>query len=362
MAQDLNNHLKSRRYGIISALIAACMFGAGAPVSKILLRDIPPVMFAGLLYLGSWAGLSLYSIAKNLTGNGGGRESRLKGADYLYLAGSVLSGGIAAPLFLLYGLLKTSGSVTALLLNTEGILTTLLAAFIFKEHVTRRLWIAAVLMLAAGATLTYMPAAEGWTLHFGSLLVLASALMWAIDNNLTRELSHRDPILIAMHKGLAAGVINISIALFLGEAGPGPGASLWAVIFGALGYGASLVFFIYALRNLGTSRTIIYFGAAPFIGVIASIIILNESMTAQLFFAALLMISGLWLILREYHDHEHTHEPITHEHGHCHDEHHGHLHEGGRPDDDEPHCHEHGHAGITHSHAHVPDLHHHHKH
>ncbi len=131
------------------------------------------------------------------------------------------------------------------------------------------------------------------------------------------------------------------------------------IVIGALGYGTSLVLFIYALRHLGASRTSTYFGATPFIGMFLSIIILGESFTVRLGAASILMLAGIWLILREYHGHEHTHEAFCHEHGHTHDEHHNHNHEG---DFFDPHCHEHEHESLTHSHAHAPDLHHFHRH
>jgi drug/metabolite transporter (DMT)-like permease len=279
--------------------------------------------------------------------------------DYLYLSGSILAGGVAAPLFLLFGLSNTEASAASLLLNMEGVLTVLLAAFIFREHVGSTIWASAAAMLAAGTLLTYAPESDGWQVRHGSILILASALMWALDNNLTRELSHRDPFIIARIKGLAAGMTNLMIAFIAGSAFPQIPSLIGSLALGALSYGASLVLFIYALRNLGASRTSAYFGAAPFIGVALSILLLGEQLTIQIIAASVLMFVGLWLILKERHDHDHTHESLSHEHAHTHDEHHGHAHDGAAP---EPHSHMHTHTRLTHSHAHVPDLHHFHMH
>lgn len=357
MATNLNHdHYISTRYGVLAALLAACFFGLSTPFSKLLLGSVDPVMLAALLYTGSWSGLSALLAFRRL-GSMHTHEAKLRGKDYLYLLGSILSGGMAAPLLLIYGLTRTSGAVASLLLNIEGILTALLAYLVFKEAVGRRIWAAAALMLAATSALTYTPGPL--PLQTGSLLVILSSLMWAVDNNLTRQLSHRDPYVIARYKGFFAGAVNMAAAFSLKETLPPALPFAGALALGALGYGASLVLFIYALRNLGTSRTSTYFGAAPFIGMVASIIILNEKITFQLLAASALMLTGLWLILKEFHEHEHTHEAVCHEHRHVHDEHHDHGHDGKFA---EPHCHEHEHSLLTHSHAHVPDLHHYHRH
>jgi len=354
-----HEHRASKRRGLAAALGAAFFFGISAPFSKLLLGSVSPLMLAGLLYLGSFAGLTLVSALRAASGKGSSREAPLMGRDYLYLAGSILAGGVAAPLFLLYGLGSTEASVASLLLNVEGVLTVLLATLIFSEHVGVRIWASAGVMLLAGSILAYSPGSGDLTVRPGALLVLASALMWALDNNLTRELSHGDPYLISRFKGLAAGVTNLAIAFGAGNSLPPLPSFAGSLVLGSLSYGASLVLFIYALRNLGASRTSTYFGAAPFIGVAVSITLLSEPLTLTILAGSALMLAGLWLILREYHAHEHTHAPLCHDHAHTHDEHHCHGHDG---EFTEPHSHMHTHEGLTHSHAHVPDLHHFHRH
>ncbi|MBI5491547.1 MAG: DMT family transporter [Deltaproteobacteria bacterium] len=346
-------------YGALAALLAAFFFGMSAPASKLLLAEAGPVMLAGLFYLGSFAGLFAFTSVKRLFWGRLPGESALKGRDYFYLAGSIVSGGVAAPLFMLYGLSSTAGSTASLLLNVEGVLTVLIAMLIFREQVGGKVWLAALTMLLASSVLTYSPGSRGLYIEKGGLLVLAAALMWAIDNNLTRELSHRDPVVIAKYKGFSSGVVNLFAAYLLGESLPAHTYLGGALILGALAYGTSLVLFIYALRHLGASRTSTYFGATPFIGMFLSIIILGESFTLRLAAASVLMLASIWLILREYHGHEHTHEAFCHEHRHTHDEHHDHEHEG---DFFDPHCHEHEHETLTHSHAHAPDIHHFHRH
>jgi EamA-like transporter family len=134
-----------------------------------------------------------------------------------------------------------------------------------------------------------------------------------------------------------------------------------AAFVGFLGYGVSLVFFVRALRDLGTARTGAYFSTAPFLGALAAIIILHEPLTMQLGAAGILMAIGVWLHLTEIHVHQHQHEPMEHSHRHVHDAHHQHVH---GPDDPsgEPHTHGHRHTRLRHKHPHLPDMHHIHPH
>lgn len=50
---------------VIFALLAALLFGASTPFAKLLLGDVAPVMLAGLLYLGSGAGLTLIRLVRD---------------------------------------------------------------------------------------------------------------------------------------------------------------------------------------------------------------------------------------------------------------------------------------------------------
>ena len=80
-------------------------------------------------------------------------------------------------------------------------------------------------------------------------------MAWAIDNNLTRKVSLSDPVQIAMLKGLVAGAVNLSLAVFIGTAMPSPPTIAAAAVLGFVGYGVSLVLFVLALREIGTART-----------------------------------------------------------------------------------------------------------
>ncbi|RZI40085.1 DMT family transporter [Herbaspirillum sp. HC18] len=347
--------------GVIYALLAAILFGASTPFAKNLVGGVAPVALAGLLYLGSGLGLLGWLVGRAAFRRGDSRPvERLGVADLPWLAGAIIAGGIAGPILLMIGLTLIPASLTSLLLNMEGVLTALLAWFVFRENFDRRIFAGMVLIVIAGVLLSWeqRPAIG---VPWGAVAIVGACLCWAIDNNLTRKVSAGDAVQIAGVKGLVAGTVNLGIAFALGQVLPAPQTILAAGLVGFGGYGLSLVLFVLALRHLGTARTGAYFSAAPFVGAVISLLMLGETPSPLFWIAAALMGGGIWLHLTEAHEHEHEHEAMTHTHSHTHDAHHQHVHDFAW-DDQEPHVHPHDHAPQRHAHPHFPDIHHRHKH
>jgi drug/metabolite transporter (DMT)-like permease len=345
--------------GITYALVAAILFGVSTPIAKVLLGRVDPVVLASLLYLGSGMGLTLWILAQQVVRRKH-REAPLTRADLPWLAPAILCGGVAGPILLMLGLAATPASSASLLLNLEGVLTALLAWFVFRENFDRRIALGMMAIVAGGVVLSWAGRPVGAT-AWGPLAVAGACLCWAIDNNLTRKVSGGDPVTIAAAKGWVAGMVNLSVAWLSREGLPGWPAVLAAASLGFVSYGVSLVCFVLALRFLGTARTGAYFSLAPFIGAAVAVLTLRESISLPFSAAAGLMGLGLWLHLTERHEHEHFHEPMEHDHLHVHDEHHQHEHAPTDPPG-EPHSHPHRHEALRHTHPHYPDLHHRHSH
>lgn len=342
--------------GVAMALGSAVLFGASTPLAKLLLAAVDPQLLAALFYLGAGLGLGLIHTGRAAIGLPA-PEAPLRRSDLPWLAAVVVFGGIAGPLLLMLGLARTSAASGSLLLNLEGLATMAIAWIVFRENVDRRLLLGAGAILAGAVVLSWT--GQRFALDGGGLLVAAACLCWGIDNNLTRKLSSADPVVIALIKGLGAGIVNLSLALLRGAALPSPGTTAAAALVGFFGIGVSLVLFVLALRHLGAARTGAYFSLAPFIGAGLATILLGEPVTTQLVVAGVLMAIGLYLHLAERHEHVHTHEAIEHEHSHVHDAHHQHRHDGPVT---EPHSHWHRHEPLRHKHVHYPDLHHRHGH
>lgn len=347
-----------RHHGPALALVSALLFGASVPLAKLLVGDVEPWLLAGLLYLGS--GLGLLILRPALRRAGAARDEPLSRRDLGWLGAAILAGGIIGPVLLVLGLRATPGTTASLLLTLEGVLTALVAWFVFRESFDRRIAIGMAVIATGAAVLAWQGAVDLRGL-VGPLLISLACLAWALDNNLTRKVSLSDPVQIAMLKGLVAGAVNTGLAVALGASFPGAGLVAAAALVGLLGYGLSLVLFVLALRHVGAARTGAYFSTAPFVGAALAVPLLGDPLTLQLLAAGALMGLGVWLHLTERHDHWHAHEPMAHAHVHSHDAHHRHGHGPDDPPGD-PHAHRHVHAPLRHKHPHFPDAHHTHGH
>src|SRR6516225_9773633 len=125
---------KHESNGAVLALSSAFLFGASTPFAKLLLGITDPLLLAGLLYLGSGAGLALVAMGGRSLGLGRS-EAPLRARDLPWLGAIVLFGGVLGPALLMCGLTLTPASTGALLLNTEGLATMAIAWFVFRENV-----------------------------------------------------------------------------------------------------------------------------------------------------------------------------------------------------------------------------------
>ncbi len=339
--------------------LAAALFGLGAPLAKLLLRRIDPLVLAGLLYIGAFLGLTALRLVRFAAGRKRPSGPKFSSRDLLPLAGSIAAGGVLGPIALLYGLTLVSGFTASLLLNLEAVMTALLAVLFFREQAGIRTWGALFLMVSAGVFLGMdgKAGAFSWT---GAAFILAAMAGWGLDNNLTRMIADKDPQKIAVLKGLFAGFFSLGLAAVLGRPYPGAAAVSEALLIGMFCYGFSLVLYIRALAGLGAFRAGVFFGLAPFAGAAASLALFRDALRWPMAAATVLMLAGTAALARERHAHRHRHLPLVHFHVHHHDDgHHAHPHGeavSGR------HTHEHAHEETAHSHVHWPDLHHRHRH
>ena len=345
------------RSGPGAAILSAALFGATTPLAKYFLRDAGPLLIAGLLYLGSGIGLTVMRLIQDRRWG----PSGLRRADYPWLAGATISGGMLAPALLMLGLARSDAATASLLLNMEAVFSALLAWLLFHEATSRRVVLGFFAIFAGCALLSWPSRLVLGGAPLGPLCVLAACLCWGLDNNLTRNISAADSRVIAAIKGLCAGATNTVLALSMGAVLPAAPQLAGALALGFLGYGVSLVLFIVSLRQLGTARTGAYFAMSPFIGTVLAVVLYRDPITGAFYLASALMAVGVWLHVTEHHVHEHEHGPMTHTHEHAHDAHHQHEHDP-HLDPAEPHTHAHSHGFLRHSHAHFPDIHHGHRH
>ena len=281
---------------IFSAILAAALYALNAPASKLLLQNVPPSMMAALLYLGAGLGMLLMGLARRAAGRPSA-EAHLTRKDLPYTIGMIVL-DILAPIFLMIGISHTTAANASLLNNFEIVATSLIALYIFKEKISRRLWLAIGLIVLSSALLTVEDAGS-LKFSVGSVFVLLASCCWGLENNCTRMLSQSDPQEIVIVKGLGSGAGALLVALLTGESFPAWGYVPFALLLGFVAYGVSIYFYVYAQRYLGAARSSAYYAIAPFIGVLMSLAIFRE-MPGMIFFAALaVMIVATVLVTKD---------------------------------------------------------------
>lgn len=321
--------MKTKNIATLFAILAAALYAVNIPLSKVLLQFVQPTMMAAFLYLGAGVGLFVYGAAIKEKGE------KLTKAELPYTVGMIVL-DIAAPILLMLGLQHTGSANASLLNNFEIVATSLIAFFAFREKLSKQLIAAIVMVTAASVTLSF-EGAGSLQFNSGSLLVLAAACCWGLENNCTRMLSNKSSAQITTIKGVFSGIGSLIVALTVGEKLPG---FIWALAVMALGfvaYGLSINFYIKAQKDLGAAKTSAYYSVAPFLGVLFGVLLLREELGIRFYLGLAIMIGATVLMVKDTISLQHTHE---HSHSHTHEHAHGDL----------IHAHEHSH---THSHTHI---------
>ena len=287
--------MQAKKLGTALAILAAALYALNAPFSKELLTHTGPTMMAAFLYLGAGLGLLLYGLAGKALGHNPVRAPLTRKELPYTLAMIALD--IAAPIFLMLGLSRTSASNASLLNNFEIVATSLIALLIFKEHISRRLWLAIGLVTLASMILGF-EGSGSLTFDVGSLFVLCACLCWGFENNCTRMLSSKSSVQITIIKGCFSGLGSLLVALLLREPLPALNWILCILLLGFVAYGLSINFYIMAQSHLGAAKTSAFYSIAPFLGVAFSMV-LGERPGVQFYLGLLVMVLATWLMIRD---------------------------------------------------------------
>ena len=276
---------------ILWAILAAALYAISTPISKMLLNEIPPTMMAALLYLGAGIGMSIIGLFRYKIGNLK-KEMKLTKKEMPFTVGMVFL-DIVAPIFLMIGLTMTTPANVSLLNNFEIVATTVIALLIFKETISKRLWIAIGLITVASIVLS-VEDFSSISFSFGSLFVLLAAVCWGLENNCTRMLSVKDPLQVVVIKGFGSGLGSLLISFIIKETTTNIVYIIATLLLGFVAYGLSIYFYVYAQRYLGAAKTSAYYAISPFIGVGLSFIMFLEIPTISFIIALIIMIIGTY--------------------------------------------------------------------
>ena len=296
--REEESHRNQVLTGYLSVLFAAALFGSVFSLAKVPLATIDPLALTAIVY--TISGLALIPFAR-------ASFTFVRKFDYIYVIIVTIFGGIAAPVLLMYGLQQTAASTAAILTNGEIVFTLALSSLFFGEKPHGPVGLFAVVLVVIGlviATTEDLTALESiLELNPGNIMILASMLMWAIDNNISRRLTLKvSPAKIAMAKSLAGGLILLAIALATGKGDSIAAIKLdmWMliIIMSISGFGGALLLFLEGIKRIGTVKTMSMFSMTPVFGIVIAALALGESITVFQGIATGLIIIGIILIGR----------------------------------------------------------------
>lgn len=307
----------------VFAIAAAALYAINIPFSKLLLTYVSPTMLAAFLYLGAGVGMLIYSLAARLIRQGETKELLTKKELPYTVAMIVLD--IAAPIFLMFGISKTTSANATLLNNFEIVATSIIAFVIFKEFISKRLFAAICLTTIASIILSF-DGGGAFDFNVGSLFVIAACVCWGFENNCTKMISNKSSEEIVILKGIFSGLGSLIVALLIKEHLPGVRLMCLSMFLGFVAYGLSINFYIMAQNGLGAAKTSAYYSVAPFLGVIFSMIFVGERPQIQFYAALVIMMVSTVLMTKDSaaichtHAHEHVEGGVkyTHTHSHIH--------------------------------------------
>ncbi|HYZ16465.1 MAG TPA: EamA family transporter [Candidatus Acidoferrum sp.] len=339
--------------GAAYALLSALAFGISPPLIARFGGAAGPWQSAALLYCGA-ALVALTSLRAPA------RERRISTSDGTRIGLAAILGATLAPAAFVWGIRQGGALGASLALTLESAFTIAIARLVFHEHLGRRV-IAAAVLIAAGATTLLFGAPAGPAGALGLAAVAFATLLWAIDNAVTGTVADADPGAVVFAKCAAGASGSALLALATREPFPGAAPALALLATGAVGYGASLLWYVRAQRSFGVARTASVFAAAPFVGAALALAFGERGGGIAFACGAAAIGVGVWLHVSEKHEHVHRHAPLEHEHAHRHDDEHHADHEHAATIAGS-HNHPHTHRMLVHAHPHAPDLHHGHGH
>ena len=282
---------------ILFAVLAAALYALNSPFSKILLTGLSPTMLAALLYLGSGLGMLAVGFLQKRAGTAG-KEKPLTKKELPYTVGMVVL-DIMAPISLMSGLMMTTAANASLLNNFEIVATSLIALFLFREKISKRLWLGIAFVTVASILLS-VEDYSSFSFSAGSFFVLLACVFWGFENNCTRKLSSKNPLEIVVIKGFGSGTGSLVIAAALGEFCANLPYMLLALLLGFFTYGLSILFYIYAQRYLGAAKTSAYYAVSPFMGAVLSLAIFRQIPSISFLTALFVMALGTYFVSTDH--------------------------------------------------------------
>jgi drug/metabolite transporter (DMT)-like permease len=130
-----------------------------------------------------------------------------------------------------------------------------------------------------------------------SILMLASGIAWGLYSLRGRKLS--DPVTATAGNFLRAALLTVILSIFtLPWLQLDAHGVLYAILSGAFASGLGYVLWYRVLQHMSAITASTIQLSAPLLATLGGIILLGEPLTRVLLIASMLILGGIWLVLR----------------------------------------------------------------
>ena len=295
---------QTMRVGFLFAILAAAFSALPNVIPKSVMDEqavdgiIPnPLMLVFVIYVVN--SLLFFPLHKSKKPNPNVKSKKMT-IILLILLGFVESSGT---LSYTIGLQETSATNASILVNSETIFAILLGIMIFKEKLDKQeilpffLIVIGSILIPVGTDMHH----NNWQLSdfmMGDLLVVLSGFFYCLDTFIAKKLSDSIKTRHIVHVMSCTGAI-MALSLMLFFEIPFDISfeqlSLMSIV-GFLGIGATMMFFIMALRLIGSVRTVLIYSTTTVFSIVYSTLILSESITILNISSAGCVLFGLFVL------------------------------------------------------------------
>jgi drug/metabolite transporter (DMT)-like permease len=304
---------KKSKYGYYLIILAAALSALIHVISKPMLEssenmlEINPIVLAFLIYF--IAGIFFTPVAKKTHS-----ISKFGKKDWMFM-GLIGLAEVSALITYFYGLSTASAVNASIFSNSEIIFALVIAMLVFKErlHIKESIpftmIIVGMMVIPVGNDLFQNNFSFGHMVT-GDLLIILSGVLYAIDITLCKYIGDRfdskrvTQVLSFISAGVAVALIaafqipmNVDLAQLPG-----------IITLSIFGTGLSTLFFLMALKFIGTVRTVLLYSTTAVFGVIFSGLFLSETITATDIFSLGLVLVGIFLLRNKLAGEEHNEE------------------------------------------------------
>ena len=270
-------------FGELGLAVVAIIWGSGFVASAVSLEHFTPYQILAIRFLIGIILLSLvfFKKLKNIK-----KSTIIKGSIigiFLYLAFALQT----------VGLVYTTPSKNAFLTAVNVVIVPFIAFFIFKRKMDKFELFGALLAIIGIGVLS-LKLSGG--INFGDVLTLLCAVAFAFHIFYTAQfVKNEDPVLLTVVQMAAATVLGLIVVIFKGETNftaniEGVSAVLYLGVFST-----TIAFLLQTVAQKFTSETkaAIILSTEAFWGMVFSVIILSEVLTAKMAIGAILILVAI---------------------------------------------------------------------